>query len=114
MAIARSLRIAVFCILASSAHGARDPAASAEELKALRAKIERLQADIAAAEKSRDDALDQLKGSEKAVSEAHRALFQIGRRGSRWRSRAACASPSFASLRRARTARATPRRAPRS
>jgi septal ring factor EnvC (AmiA/AmiB activator) len=67
-----------FCI-AASAQAARDPAASAEELKARRAKIERLQADIAAAEKSRGDAVDQLKGSEKAVSEAHRALFELAR-----------------------------------
>lgn len=80
MVSARSLRTALFLVVLSlPAIAARDPAASAEELKALRAKIERLQADIAKAEKSRGDAVDQLKESEKAVSEAHRALFALAR-----------------------------------
>ena len=52
-------------------------AASPEELKALRARIERLQRDLAAAEQTRGGAADQLRVSEKAVSEAHRALFAL-------------------------------------
>ncbi len=80
MAIARSLRIAAACIfLASGAYAARDPAASADELRELRAKIEKLQRDIAAAEKTRGGAAEELKESEKAVSEAHRALFALAR-----------------------------------
>ena len=78
--MARTWRIAFLSLfLFASAQAARDPAASAEELKALRAKIQRLQADIAAAEKSRGDAVDQLKESDKSVSEAHRALFGLAR-----------------------------------
>ncbi len=80
MAIARSLRIAAACIfLVSAANAARDPAASADELRELRARIEKLQRDIAAAEKTRGGAAEELRESEKAVSEAHRALFALAR-----------------------------------
>ena len=77
MAIRRSLRIAACIFLLSSAQAARDPAASADELRELRAKIERLQRDIAAAEKTRGGAAEELRESEKAVSEAHRALSRF-------------------------------------
>jgi murein hydrolase activator len=77
---ARSLRIAAtLVLLVLPVHAARESAASAEELRELRAKIERLQKDLSAAEKTRGGAADQLKESEKAVSEAHRALFDLAR-----------------------------------
>ena len=78
MAVARVLRIvaSLSTLLALAAHGAKS-AASPEELRELRAKIERLQRDLAATESSRSGAVDQLRESEKAVSEAHRALFVL-------------------------------------
>src|SRR5258706_4464797 len=78
MAMARVVRIvaSLSVLLVFTAHGAKS-AASPEELRELRAKIERLQRDLAAAESSRSGAVDQLRESEKAVSEAHRALFVL-------------------------------------
>ena len=55
----------------------KDGAASEQELKDLRARIEKLQSDLAAAEKSSGEAADQLRESGRAVSEAHRALFEL-------------------------------------
>ena len=81
MARARLSRIAAAaCGLLLSAAQA---APSAEELKELRARIEKLQREITAAEQTRGGAADQLRESEKAVSEAHRALFALAeeRRG---------------------------------
>lgn len=51
---------------------------SEEELKALRQKIEQLQKNLSAAEESRGEAREGLRATEKAVSEAHRALFDLG------------------------------------
>ena len=50
-----------------------------EALQALRARIERLQSDLTAAESSRSEAADALKVSEKAISEANRGLYERGR-----------------------------------
>ena len=50
-----------------------------EALLALRARIERLQSDLTAAESSRSEAADALKVSEKAISEANRGLYERGR-----------------------------------
>ncbi len=55
-------------------------AASEEQLRELRARIERLQAKLTAAEESRGEAADLLRQSGKAMSEAHRALFELGER----------------------------------
>lgn len=57
-----------------------DAARSEQELRELRGRIEKMQADLAAAEKSSGEAADQLKESGKAVSEAHRALFDLSQR----------------------------------
>lgn len=46
----------------------------------MRGRIEKLQADLAAAEGSRGEAADHLRASGKAVSEAHRALFELAQR----------------------------------
>lgn len=50
-----------------------------EELQALRVRIQRLQSDLTAAESSRSEATDALKVSEKAISEANRGLYELGR-----------------------------------
>lgn len=55
-------------------------AASEQELRELRSRIEKLQKDLATAEESRGEAADQLKQSGKAMSEAHRALFELAQR----------------------------------
>ncbi len=64
--------------LAASAAPARAPQPSEEELRALRGRIDRLQKELTAAEESRGSAADALKASEKAVSEANRALWELG------------------------------------
>ena len=53
------------------------------ELRDLRARLEKLQSDLAAAEKTSGEAAGQLRESARAVSEAHRALFALSqeRRG---------------------------------
>ena len=65
---------------AATGFAAKDGAASEHELRELRGRIEKLQADLAAAEKSSGEAADQLRESGKAVSEAHRALFELSQR----------------------------------
>jgi len=50
---------------------------SKAELEALRGRIEALQKDLSAAEESRGEAADQLRESEKAVSEAQRSLYAL-------------------------------------
>jgi septal ring factor EnvC (AmiA/AmiB activator) len=57
--------------------GAERKAESEKELRELRGRIERLQGELAAAEKTSGEAADQLKASGRAVSEAHRALFAL-------------------------------------
>jgi septal ring factor EnvC (AmiA/AmiB activator) len=53
-------------------------AQSAEELKALRGRIDALRRDIDKAEGDRAEAADSLKESERAISEANRALHELG------------------------------------
>jgi len=62
-----------------SVAAAAAPNANEEELRALRGRIEKLQRDLTAAEESRGEATDQLKASEKAVSEAQRELYSLSR-----------------------------------
>lgn len=69
--------LAFAALAALAAAGA--PAANEEELRALRGRIERLQRDLTAAEETRGEAADQLKASEKAMSEAQRELFALAR-----------------------------------
>jgi septal ring factor EnvC (AmiA/AmiB activator) len=63
--------------LAASAAAPRASQPSEQELRALRGRIERLQKDLAEAEESRGGAADALRASEKAVSEANRALWEL-------------------------------------
>jgi septal ring factor EnvC (AmiA/AmiB activator) len=65
------------------APSAERKAASEQELRELRGRLEKLQSDLAAAEKSSGEAAGALRESGRAVSEAHRALFALAqqRRG---------------------------------
>lgn len=63
---------AVVCFAAGHVH-----AASQEDLKELRGRIEALQKKLSTSEESRKDAADALKDSEVAISEANRKLYQI-------------------------------------
>ncbi len=85
MPSARAVRalVASLACVAGVAVGAPDrKAASERELQEMRGRIERLQKDLAAAEESRGEAVDQLRESGRAVSESQRALFELaqGRR----------------------------------
>ena len=66
-------------LLASAAHAEARKSASERDLQELRGRIERLQKDLAAAEESRGEAVDQLKESARAVSDSQRALFDLAR-----------------------------------
>ena len=75
----RAAALAASLLAALAVHAApkADPARSERELKELRGRIERLQKDLAAAEESRGEAVDQLKQSARAVSESQRALYGL-------------------------------------
>lgn len=76
-----SARHALFAVLLGACVTAQAAAGNEERrLKELRARIERLQAELAAAEKSSGEAAEELRESSRAVSEAHRALFELGQR----------------------------------
>lgn len=67
----------VVSIIAGTDARAAAPAASEAELRALRARIERAQRELAQAEESRGEARDELRATEKSVSEANRSLFEL-------------------------------------
>lgn len=73
------LRLLAACVLAPLLAAAAPPpkAPNEQELRELRGRIERLQADLARAEKTSGEATDQLRESGRAVSEAQRALFAL-------------------------------------
>jgi septal ring factor EnvC (AmiA/AmiB activator) len=83
MTFARALGAALLACFALSVQAAPKAQANEKDLQELRARIDKLQADLAAAEKSSGAAADELKASGKAVSETHRALFSLAqeRRG---------------------------------
>jgi murein hydrolase activator len=78
--VVRTLLLLAALALAPPGLAAKGGGASEQELLDLRARIERLQADLAAREKSSGEAADLLRESGKAVSEAHRALFDLTQR----------------------------------
>jgi septal ring factor EnvC (AmiA/AmiB activator) len=82
MANARASRVPTLAVilLALACLGAKAPAPSEQDLKDLRARIDKLQTELAAQEETRGEAADQLKATGKAVSEAHRALFDLAQR----------------------------------
>jgi len=79
---ARTLRRLAFVgfFLATAIAQAAAPAAPESELTELRARIEKLQRDLAAAEGSRGEAAGELRANARALSEAHRALFDLATR----------------------------------
>ncbi len=78
--IFESIALAVCSFVLVAVAAASDPAASRQELRELRARIEKLQADLSTAEESRGEAADQLRASGKAVSEAYRSAFELTQR----------------------------------
>ena len=77
----RVLKPALLVVIALCCMGAsRAPPPSEQDLRDLRARIEKMQSELAAQEESRGEAADQLKASGKAVSEAQRALFDLAQR----------------------------------
>jgi septal ring factor EnvC (AmiA/AmiB activator) len=75
----RCIFLAAFLTWAVLFNAAAVRADNREDLQALRAKIERVQRELAAAESTRSEAADALKVSEKAISEVRRALHQLAR-----------------------------------
>lgn len=69
-----SLAAAAICACGVTGAAAQDP----KDLDALRGRIERLKKDIADAEETRAEARDQLRESERSISEANRALRDLG------------------------------------
>ena len=80
MIAARVLRGLLVLAVAAAMPAFARKAASERDLQELRGRIERMQKDLAAAEESRGEALDQLRDSARAVSESQRALFDLARR----------------------------------
>ncbi|HEY2629724.1 MAG TPA: peptidoglycan DD-metalloendopeptidase family protein [Usitatibacter sp.] len=82
MANARASRVPKLAVilLALACLGAKAPPPSEQDLKDLRARIDKLQTELATQEETRGEAADQLKVTGKAVSEAHRALFDLAQR----------------------------------
>ena len=78
-AIASPLAAAPKADAAGAGRGSAKPErqATERELRELRGRIDKMQADLAAAEKSSGEAVDQLRASGRAVSEAHRTLFGL-------------------------------------
>jgi septal ring factor EnvC (AmiA/AmiB activator) len=74
----RSTAVVIALLVLGAAHAApARKAPSDEDLRELRARIEKLQKGLAAAEESRGEATEQLKATGKAVSEARRTLFEL-------------------------------------
>jgi septal ring factor EnvC (AmiA/AmiB activator) len=65
--------------LAAALCAAPAAAAEADDLKALRARIEALRGELSASEGRRDEAVDALRESEQAISEANRTLAELAR-----------------------------------
>jgi septal ring factor EnvC (AmiA/AmiB activator) len=70
-------RVAATVLAAALAAAAPAGAAEADDLKALRARLEALRGEMTATEGRRDDAAEALRASEQAISEASRALAEI-------------------------------------
>ncbi len=70
----------IFILLApgaTCAEAAQSPAAAKEQLQQLRKRIEALQRELAGAEESKNEAVDALKDSERAISQANRTLSEL-------------------------------------
>ena len=84
MTRARSLRAAAVAVLVAAPLGVL-AAAPVDELKELRGRIDRLQKELGETQASRIRAVDALRESERAISEANRRLFELAREQSRAR-----------------------------
>lgn len=92
MAAGRALRLTAAALFAAAALAAvaahpkpapgksAAPAPTEDDLRQLRGRIEKVQADLAAREETRSEATEELKASGVAVSEAQRALFELGQK----------------------------------
>lgn len=77
LGLALAVALFLFCLAPLAAPTSRDAAASEQRLRDLRSRIDKLQADLAAKEESRGEARDRLRESDRAMTEAHRALFEL-------------------------------------
>ena len=84
MTRARSLGAAAVAVLVAAPLGVL-AAAPVDELKELRGRIDRLQKELGETQASRIRAVDALRESERAISEANRRLFELAREQSRAR-----------------------------
>ena len=81
--LAAAVIFACVALVAAAAHPKPAPAKPAapapteDDLKQLRSRIEKVQADLAAREETRSEAAEELKASGLALSEAQRTLFQL-------------------------------------
>jgi len=75
---ALGLAAALIVAVSVGAAAPKKPAASEAELRELRARIQKLQADLASAEGTRGEVSEQLRARSQAVSEAQRRLFDLG------------------------------------
>ncbi len=78
--VSRGVLAGLLFACAAAWPAAKGGAASEQELRELRERIEKLQGDLAATEKSSGEAADLLRESGRAVSEAHRSLFALSQR----------------------------------
>ena len=81
--LVRVLAVLLLCAAgaaAAAAPPAKDARESEQRLRDLRGRIEKLQATLSAAEESRGEATGLLRQSDRAMSEAHRALFELRQR----------------------------------
>lgn len=76
----RILILAFACLASPASFAAPADGDRERELRELRQRIERMQADLAAAEKSSGEAAEELRETSRAVSEARRALFGLAQR----------------------------------
>jgi septal ring factor EnvC (AmiA/AmiB activator) len=79
VAAARAARGLLLALVAVALPAVARKAASERDLQELRGRIEQMQKELATAEESRGEAVDQLKDSARAVSESQRALFDLAR-----------------------------------
>jgi septal ring factor EnvC (AmiA/AmiB activator) len=78
--LAAGLVVSLLALSAAAAPRPKDPQASERQLRDLRGRIEKLQSSLDAAEQSRGEAAGLLRESDRAMSEAHRALFELRQR----------------------------------
>jgi len=94
---AAAARLALAALAAAGAVAAQAP--REDDLRELRARVERLKQELAASEGARVEAADELRASETAISEANRRLAELGLERGRVRAEAAAIAAESARLR---------------